>query len=75
MLAAAATALLNAAAYMFGFTFFISGAQGSIEETAVPAVGNFISVDEALSQLGLTLGVTDYILIGLQLFLTIMICI
>lgn len=74
MLTAAATALLNAAAYMFGFTFFISGAQGSIEETAVPAVGNFISVDEALSQLGLTLGVTDYILIGLQLFLTIMIC-
>ena len=59
MLTAAATALLNAAAYMFGFTFFISGAQGSIEETAVPAVGNFISVDEALSQLGLTLGVTD----------------
>ncbi|MDE5569875.1 MAG: ABC transporter permease, partial [Ruminococcus sp.] len=31
-------------------------------------------VDEAMEKLGLNLGVGDYILVGLQLFLTIMIC-
>ncbi|MBQ8296733.1 MAG: ABC transporter permease [Ruminococcus sp.] len=75
MLAAAAVALINAAVYMFGFSFFVSGATDSVtEEMNATAAGQFISVDAALEQLGLTLGAVDYIFIGLQLFLTIMIC-
>lgn len=75
MLAAATVALLNAAAYMFGFSFFVSGATSSVtEEITTSAVGEFISVETALIQLGLALTPLDYLLIGLQLFLTIMIC-
>lgn len=75
MLAAAVVALLNAAVYMIGFSVFISGAMdGVTEEVTTPAVGNFISVESALAQLGLTLTPVDYLLVGVQLFLTIMIC-
>ncbi len=75
MLAAATVALLNAAAYMFGFSFFVTGATTSAtKDIAASAVGEFISVETALVQLGLALSPLDYILIGLQLFLTIMIC-
>ena len=75
MLAAAIIALLNAVVYMFGFSSFMSGATDSVtEEMGTQLVAQYMSVDEALDRLGLTLGVTDYILIGAQLFLTIMIC-
>ncbi|MDO4862556.1 MAG: ABC transporter permease [Ruminococcus sp.] len=75
MLAAAIIALLNAVVYMFGFSSFMSGATDSVtEEMSGQLVAQYMSVDEALERLGLTLGVTDYILIGAQLFLTIMIC-
>lgn len=75
MLAAGVVALLNAAAYMFGFSFFITGATSSLtEELTTSAIGEYISVDVALSQLGLSLSPVDYLFIGLQLFLTIMIC-
>ena len=75
MLAAAIIALLNAVVYMFGFSSFMSGATESVsEEMTGQLVGQYISVDSALEKLGLTLGASDYILIGAQLFLTIMIC-
>lgn len=75
MLAAAIMALLNAVVYMFGFSAFMSGATDSVsEELSGQLIGEYISVDEALERLGLTLGAADYILIGAQLFLTIMIC-
>lgn len=75
MLAAAVVALLNAAVYMIGFSVFISGTMdGVTEEVTTPAVGDFISVESALAQLGLTLTPVDYLLVGVQLFLTIMIC-
>ena len=75
MLAAAIVALLNAVVYMFGFSSFMSGATDSVsEEMGSKLVGQYISVDSALEKLGLTLGVGDYVLIGAQLFLTIMIC-
>lgn len=75
MLAAGVVALLNAAAYMFGFSFFITGATNSLtEELTTSAIGEYISVDVAISQLGLSLSPVDYLFIGLQLFLTIMIC-
>ncbi len=74
MLAAAVVALLNAAVYMFAFSTFVSGATDEVTETVASAAGTSITVDQALEQLGLNLGVTDYLLIGIQLFFTIMIC-
>ena len=75
MLAAAIIALLNAVVYMFGFSSFMNGATQSVsDEMSSQLIGQYISVDEALDRLGLTLGIGDYILVGAQLFLTIMIC-
>lgn len=74
-LSAGIVALLNAVVFMVGFSFAMSGATASLESemTGTLAV-QVLPVDEAMEKLGLTLGTGDYILIGLQLFLTIMIC-
>lgn len=75
MLAAAIVALINAACYMFAFTKFMSGAEESVSgDMAGMTVTNYLPVDKAMEQLGLNLGVSDYILVGVQLFVTIMIC-
>ncbi|MDE5854111.1 MAG: ABC transporter permease [Ruminococcus sp.] len=75
MLAAAIVALLNAVFYTIGFSSFMSGTTNVVTEEMTSSIsGQYISVDEALNQLGLSLGAGDYILVGLQLFLTIMIC-
>lgn len=74
MLAAAVVALINAAVYMFGFSFFIGGANDTMSDVADSIAGESISVDRALSQLGLSLNAGSYFLVGLQLFFTIMIC-
>ncbi|MDE5770195.1 MAG: ABC transporter permease [Ruminococcus sp.] len=75
MLAAAVVALINAAVYMVGFSKFIQGASTeAVSEIASDVMGNYVSVDDAIKQLGLSLSVGDYVLVGLQLFLTIMIC-
>lgn len=74
MLAAAVVALLNAAVYMLSFSRFISNSTDTIKENAAQAVNETLSVDDAMKELGLTLGVQDYFLVGLQLFFTIMIC-
>lgn len=74
MLAAAVVALLNAAVYMFAFSVFVSGATDEVTQTVSGAAGASITVDQALEQLGLNLGAADYLLIGVQLFFTIMIC-
>ncbi len=74
MLAAAVVALINAAVYMFAFSVFVSGATDEVTETVSLAAGSSITVDQALDQLGLNLVFSDYLLIGLQLFCTIMIC-
>lgn len=74
-LSAAIVALLNAVVFMLGFSFFMSGAAESLEsEMAGTLAVQIMPVDEAMEKLGLNLGVGDYILVGLQLFLTIMIC-
>lgn len=70
MLAASIVALLNAVVYMVGFSSFIDGATSTVSEGAVDAA---LSVNEAMKQLGLTLSAGDYVLIGVQMFLTIMI--
>ncbi|MCM1529117.1 MAG: ABC transporter permease [Alistipes sp.] len=75
MLAAAIVALLNAVCYMFAFSKFMSGAESSVSgDMAGAAVTDFLPVDKAMEQLGLNLGMGDYILVGVQLFVTIMIC-
>ena len=71
MLAATIIAIINAGVYMFAFSKFIStAADPDIVEKAVGT----LSVDDALVKLGLNLSAADYVLIGLQLFFTIMIC-
>lgn len=74
-LSAAIVALIHAVVFMFGFSYAMSGATNTLEnEMAGTLAAQVIPVDEAMEKLGLTLGVGDYILVGIQLFLTIMIC-
>ncbi len=75
MLAVATVALINAAAYMLGFSFFIASATSSVTENVGSSdIGGALSTELAMSQLGLSLSLVDYILIGIQLFFTILIC-
>lgn len=74
MLAAAVVALINAAVYMLAFSTFVSGATNEVTETVAQAAGTSLTVEQAMEQLGLNLGITDYLLVGVQLFCTIMIC-
>ncbi|MBO5163763.1 MAG: ABC transporter permease [Ruminococcus sp.] len=75
MLAAAIVAMINAVCFMVGFSGMMSGATDSVKaEFEGSAINEYIPIDSALEQLGLTLGGVDYVLVGLQLFLTIMIC-
>lgn len=75
VLSAAIVALLNAVVFMLGFSFFMSDATSTIEnEMAGTLAAQIMPVEDAMEKLGLTLGIGDYILVGLQLFLTIMIC-
>ena len=86
MLAAAIVALLNAGVMMAGFTSYTAGMMGSMAsdiatsipqdaaESAKGALSGIMSSGDALKQLGLQLGAVDYLLIGVQLFVTIMIC-
>lgn len=74
-LAAAIVALLNAAVYMVSFSGVMKNATNSVtSELGNTLAAEYMSVDEAMEKLGLILNAGDYILIGIQLFLTIMIC-
>lgn len=66
MLAAGVVAALNAIVYMIGFSKMMDGMMGS-------GMGDSVDADKILSQLGLNLTTTDYILLGIQMFLTILI--
>ena len=76
MLAAAIVALLNAGVMMIGFSSYTKGLTGAVssDSSASEAVSAILSPSEAIEQLGLSLTASDYLLIGVQLFLTIMIC-
>jgi len=75
MLAAAIVAMINAVCFMVGFSGMMMSATDSVtSEFEGTAINEYIPIDSALEQLGLTLGGVDYVLVGLQLFLTIMIC-
>ena len=89
MLAAAIVAMLQAVVYTIGFSSMMAGGilnggdfmnsagvhpgtdlSGAMDEVtaSLPAVA------DGMTKLGLTLGITDYLLVGVQLFLTILIC-
>ena len=75
MLAATIVAMLQAVLFMVGFSSMMSGAtEGATSDIANSIAAEIMPLDQALDKLGLTLGVGDYILVGIQLFLTIMIC-
>lgn len=78
MLAAAIVALINAGAMMIGtMAFAKAAANGALNESMMnlPDASNIpLSTGDAFRQLGLNLSAGDYLLVGLQLFLTIMIC-
>jgi ABC-2 type transport system permease protein len=72
MLAAAIVALINAVAYMIAFSSYMSGMLGStLDTTAV--IGEALTMSDILKELGLKLTAGGYILLGLQMFMTIMI--
>lgn len=68
MCAAGILSLLMAGVYMIGFSRYMSGMMGGMSGGETETV-----ISDALQTLGLNLAVTDYLLIGLQLFLTILI--
>jgi len=74
MLAAAIVALINAGAMTFGVSNLMKTSTSQLAEGVSEAVGQYLSADEAINALGLNLSAVDYLLVGLQLFLTIMIC-
>lgn len=75
MLAAAVVALVNAVVYMLSFSYFVTDAASSIDgETAAELTDGYMTVEKAIIQLGLNLSAMDYVMVGLQLFFTILIC-
>lgn len=74
MLAAAVVALVNAVVYMVGFSGVMKNSSVNANGLVAEIAGDVLSADEAIKQLGLSLSAGDYILVGVQLFLTIMIC-
>lgn len=74
MLAAALVAMLNAVCFMFGFSSMMSGAAEDATADLSSALTEIMPVEQVMEQLGLSLSVGEYILVGIQLFLTIMIC-
>ena len=72
MLAASIVALLNAGVMTVGCSKFVNASTSGIAGEAAEQAG--ITVEEAMKQLGLNLSTMDYVLVGVQLFVTIMIC-
>jgi len=72
MVAAGIVALLVGIAYMFGITRYIAGIESSF--TSGTAADRAATASEAaMQQLGLTLGTSDYVLMGLTLFAGILV--
>lgn len=75
MISAVIVALLNAGAMIIGFAFYMQGMMGGaaaeLEEGAAANTAGITSGAEALASLGLTLGIGDILIFGLDLFLTI----
>ena len=78
MLAATIVAVLNAVVYMFGFSSYMGSMMGGAVNGAVSGAGGDAAAEalgaaSALQQLGLVMSPVQYVLLGLQMFMTIMI--
>lgn len=75
MLAATVVAIINAVVYMIGFSSYMSGMMGGMNTSDISdmAMSEGMDMASSLMSLGLTLAPTDYVLVGLQMFMTIMI--
>lgn len=67
MCSAGLVSLIMAAVYMVGFSSYMGGLTGGLSGEASQ------SLNEALSELGVAMGPVDFLFVGLQLFLTILI--
>lgn len=75
MLAASIVALINAAVYMIGFSSYIGSSLTSALDsgTLTNSIGEALTMNDILNQLGVNLTPVSYVLIGLQMFLTVLI--
>ena len=78
MLAATIVAVLNAVVYMIGFSSYMGSMMGGAVNGAVSGAGGDAAAEalgaaSALQQLGLVMSPVQYVLLGLQMFMTIMI--
>lgn len=82
MLAATIVAIINAVVYMLGFSFYMGSMIGGTSMNNVADITSSIpgdvveqgmNVSQAMVNLGLTLNPGQYVLIGVQMFLTILI--
>lgn len=78
MTAALIVAILNSVSMVIGFLFYLVSMTGNITEQvaneaagAAQTVSGTLNIAEGLNALGLTLGVGDYLLFGLQLFFSV----
>ncbi|MCX7657054.1 MAG: ABC transporter permease [Oscillospiraceae bacterium] len=69
MLAAAIVAMLNAAVYMIGFSKYMNGMTGGVTDKLSASA----EISKVLSSLGLQFAPIDYVLLGLQMFMTLLI--
>ena len=69
MAAAGLVSLLMSVAYMIGMRYYINGFAGGALNTISEAGG----MPEAIKQLGLVFSITDYVLLGTSLFISILI--
>lgn len=72
MLAAAIVAIINAAVYMVGFYGYMGSMLSGQIDTEM--IGTSLTVNDIMTDLGLNIGITGYIMVGLQMFMTIMVC-
>ncbi len=73
MLAAAIVAIINAAVYIVGFYGYMgSMLSGAVDNAEV--VGSALTINDIMKELGLKIGISGFILVGLQMFMTIVIC-
>ena len=75
MISAVIVALLNAGAMIIGFAFYMQnmmgGAAAELESGAADNSAGIMTRAQAMASLGMTLGVGDMVMFGLDLFLTI----
>ena len=73
MLAASIMALINAGVMMFSYNSFTSSLTGAITSEASMSTEAITGTAKAMTDLGLNLSVGGYLLIGLQMFMTLLI--